>query len=109
MADSSPKEIGGLSGGLFNTFGNISVITTQIIIGYLISGTGSFNGALIFVGANAIVAMLSYLFIGEIKRVELKVPAKLQRLENEEKKKLTIFIIKWLASFNFCGRACKDR
>lgn len=80
MADSSPKEIGGLSGGLFNTFGNIAGITTPIIIGFIISGTGSFNGALVFVGVNAIVAMLSYLFIvGDIKRIELTVPAKLQR------------------------------
>ncbi|MCY8613307.1 hypothetical protein CHCC20375_2478 [Bacillus licheniformis] len=75
MADSSPKEIGGLSGGLFNTFGNISGITTPIIIGYIINATGSFNGALVFVGVNAIVAMFSYLFIvGEIKRVELTAP-----------------------------------
>ncbi|MEH7307850.1 MFS transporter [Neobacillus drentensis] len=80
MADSSPKEMGGLSGGLFNTFGNIAGITTPIIIGFIISGTGSFNGALVFVGVNAIVAMLSYLFIvGDIKRIELKVPAKSQR------------------------------
>jgi MFS transporter, ACS family, glucarate transporter len=72
MADCSPKEIGGLSGGLFNTFGNISGITTPIIIGYIIGSTGSFNGALVFVGLNAVVAMISYLFIvGDIKRVEL--------------------------------------
>jgi ACS family glucarate transporter-like MFS transporter len=77
MADCSPKEIGGLSGGLFNTFGNISGITTPIIIGYIIGTTGSFNGALVFVGANALVAIISYLFIvGDIKRVELSHPTK---------------------------------
>ncbi len=77
MADCSPKEIGGISGGLFNTFGNISGITTPIIIGYIIAATGSYNGALVFVGINAIVAMISYLFIvGEIKRVELSNSAK---------------------------------
>lgn len=73
VADTSPKEIGGLSGGLFNTFGNIAGITTPIIIGYIVQGTGSFNGALVFVGANAIGAILSYLIlVGEIKRMELK-------------------------------------
>lgn len=73
VADTSPKEIGGLSGALFNTFGNTAGITTPIIIGYLVQGSGSFNGALIFVAANALVAVLSYLLIvGEIKRVELK-------------------------------------
>ncbi|WP_328824943.1 MFS transporter [Uliginosibacterium aquaticum] len=73
VADTSPKEAGGLSGGLFNTFGNTAGITTPIIIGYIVQGTGSFSGALVFVGANAAVAILSYLLIvGEIKRVTLK-------------------------------------
>ncbi len=73
VSDTSPKEMSGLSGGLFNTFGNIAGITTPIIIGYIIAVTGSFNGALVFVGANALVAICSYLFlVGEIKRVELK-------------------------------------
>jgi ACS family glucarate transporter-like MFS transporter len=75
VSDTSPKEIAGLSGGLFNTFGNTAGITTPIIIGYIIHGTGSFNGALVFVGANAIGAILSYLLIvGEIKRMELQRP-----------------------------------
>ena len=73
VSDTSPKEIGGLSGGLFNTFGNTAGITTPIVIGYIVQGTGSFNGALVFVGANAVGAILSYLLIvGEIKRMELK-------------------------------------
>lgn len=73
MADTSPKEMSGVSGGLFNTFGNIAGITTPIIIGIIIAATGSFNGALLFVSANALVAILSYLFlVGEIKRIELK-------------------------------------
>jgi len=75
VSDTSPKEIGGLSGGLFNTFGNVAGITTPIIIGYIIQGTGSFNGALVFVGLNALGAILSYLLIvGDIKRMELKLP-----------------------------------
>jgi ACS family glucarate transporter-like MFS transporter len=73
VADTSPKEIGGLSGGLFNMFGNIAGITTPIIIGYILQATGSFNGALMFVGANALMVILCYLLIvGEIKRFELK-------------------------------------
>ncbi|WP_298376313.1 MFS transporter [uncultured Bradyrhizobium sp.] len=73
VSDTSPKEAGGVSGGLFNTFGNLSSITTPIIIGYILAATGSFNGALVFVGANALVAAIAYLFIvGEIKRVQLK-------------------------------------
>ena len=75
VADTSPKEAGGLSGALFNTFGNTAGITTPIVIGYILQATGSFSGALIFVGANAAVVILSYLFVvGEIKRVEFKRP-----------------------------------
>jgi ACS family glucarate transporter-like MFS transporter len=72
VSDTSPKEAGGLSGGLFNTFGNTAGITTPIVIGYIVQGTGSFAGALVFVGANAALAIVCYLFIvGDIKRVVL--------------------------------------
>lgn len=73
VSDTSPKEITGLSGGLFNTFGNTAAITTGIVIGYLIKWTGSFSAALVYVGANALGAIICYLFVvGEIKRLELK-------------------------------------
>jgi ACS family glucarate transporter-like MFS transporter len=72
VSDTSPKEAGGLSGALFNTFGNTAGITTPIVIGYIVQGTGSFAGALIYVGANAALAICCYLFIvGDIKRVSL--------------------------------------
>lgn len=72
VSDTSPKEAGGLSGALFNTFGNTAGITTPIVIGYIVQGTGSFSGALVFVGANAALAIACYLFIvGDIKRVSL--------------------------------------
>jgi len=75
VADTSPKEAGGLSGALFNTFGNTAGITTPIVIGYILQQTGSFAGALVFVGANAAVAILCYvLMVGEIKRFEFKKP-----------------------------------
>jgi ACS family glucarate transporter-like MFS transporter len=73
VSDTSPKEAGGVSGGLFNSFGNLSSISTPIVIGYILAATGSFNGALVFVGANALVAAFAYLVIvGKIERVVLK-------------------------------------
>ena len=76
VSDTSPKEAGGLSGGLFNTFGNTAGITTPIVIGYILQATGSFAGALVFVGANAAVAIFCYLVIvGDIKRVEFTEPS----------------------------------
>ncbi|RZK84001.1 MAG: MFS transporter, partial [Methylobacterium sp.] len=42
-------------------------------IGYIIQGTGSFDGALLFIAANALVAIVSYLVVvGEIRRFHLR-------------------------------------
>jgi ACS family glucarate transporter-like MFS transporter len=72
-SDTAPKEITGLSGSLFNTFGNLSSIITPIAIGYIIKVTGSFNWALVFVSVHAFLAIISYIFIvGKIQRFELK-------------------------------------
>ena len=72
IADTSPRELIGLNGGLFNLFGNTAGITTPIVIGYIVEKTGSFHWALIFVAAAALLAIFSYLVIvGEIKRLEL--------------------------------------
>lgn len=76
MADTAPKEISGFFGGLFNMFGNIFGIVTPIAIGYIVGTTGFFNGALIYVGVYALIAVLSYLvLVGDIKRIELKLVA----------------------------------
>jgi ACS family glucarate transporter-like MFS transporter len=73
VSDTSPRQIAGLSGALFNTFGNTAAITTPIVIGYLVKDSGGFASALVFVGANAVVAILSYLLVvGEIRRLELR-------------------------------------
>ncbi|WP_277932438.1 MFS transporter [Rhodococcus opacus] len=72
VSDTSPKEAAGLSGGLFNTIANAAGITTPIAIGYIVDTTGSYDGALIFVGVSAALAVCSFLFImGKITRVEL--------------------------------------
>ena len=72
IADVSPRGMIGMNGGVFNFFGNLSTISTPIIIGLIKSSTGSYNGALVFVGVTALMAIFSYLVIvGEIKRVEL--------------------------------------
>ena len=73
VSDTSPRQAGGLSGALFNTFGNTAGITTPIVIGYILQATGSFAGALTFVGVSAALALLSMLLlVGDIHRVELK-------------------------------------
>jgi len=72
MSDAAPREITGLAGGVFNMCGNISSLTTPIIIGFIIQTTGSFNGAQVFVAANGLLAAVSYLVVvGEIRRMVL--------------------------------------
>lgn len=73
VADTAPKEVIGLAGSIFNMFGNIAGIVTPIVIGYILATTGSFNGALVFVGLNALVTVIAYLVIvKDIRRMELK-------------------------------------
>ncbi len=75
IADASPKALIGINGGLFNLIGNLAGITTPIVIGYIVQRTGSFHYALIFVVAMAMLAIVAYLpIVGEIKRVDLKLP-----------------------------------
>jgi ACS family glucarate transporter-like MFS transporter len=72
IADTSPRNLIGVNGGLFNLFGNIASITTPIVIGFLVQRTGNFNLALLFVAATAAMAIASYLFlVGDIRRLEL--------------------------------------
>jgi len=75
VSDTSPRQAPGLNAGLFNTFGNTAGITTPIAIGYIVKGSGgSYDGALVYVALNAVVALVAYLLIvGKIERVELEV------------------------------------
>lgn len=74
VGDTSPKEMVGLSGGIFNFIGNLASIATPIVIGYILSTTGSFNGALVYVGVMGFLGAMCYLIVvGEIKRVELNI------------------------------------
>jgi MFS transporter, ACS family, glucarate transporter len=71
VSDTSPKALVGINGGLFNFIGNIAGITTPLVIGYIVDRTGSFRGALVFVAATALMAIVAYLpIVGEIKRLE---------------------------------------
>jgi len=71
IADTSPVNASGLTASVFNTFSSLSGITTPIAIGYLVHTTHSFNGALVFVGAHALLAIASYaLVVGTISRID---------------------------------------
>jgi ACS family glucarate transporter-like MFS transporter len=72
VGDMSPKEILGLSGGIFNTSGNLAGIVIPIVVGYILSTTHSFSAALFFIGAVLLIGALSYIFIvNKVERIEL--------------------------------------
>ncbi|WP_313102994.1 MFS transporter [Brevundimonas sp.] len=72
VSDTSPREFVGVTGGIFNTFGNSAGIVTPIVIGYIVAATGSFDGALWFVGVHCLLVVAAYFLItGKIERLTL--------------------------------------
>lgn len=72
ITDVAPSRYIGLTGGLFNLCANLAGILTPLIIGLIVGNTGSFAGALRYVGSMALVGVIAYVFIlGEVRRLEL--------------------------------------
>jgi ACS family D-galactonate transporter-like MFS transporter len=72
ISDVAPKKLMGLTGGLFNFAANLAGIVTPLAIGFIVSATGSFVGALTFVAILALIGALSYIFIlGDVRRLEI--------------------------------------
>lgn len=73
ISDTSPKELVGVTGGVFNTVGNLSGIITPIVIGHILARLGSFDWALAFVAAHGLIAIFAYfVIVPDIARVELQ-------------------------------------
>jgi MFS transporter, ACS family, D-galactonate transporter len=73
ITDIAPKQLVGLTGGLFNLCTNLAGIVTPIVIGIIVDRTGSFVGALAFISAVALLGVVSYVFIlGDVRRVEME-------------------------------------
>ncbi|MEO7346100.1 MAG: MFS transporter [Opitutaceae bacterium] len=66
----APKHVLGLTGGVFNFCGNLSGIVVPLAVGFLVR-EGSFAPALVFIGALALVGVVSYVFlVGSVVRIE---------------------------------------
>jgi ACS family D-galactonate transporter-like MFS transporter len=73
ITDVAPKQLVGMTGGLFNLCTNLAGIVTPIVVGIIVDRTGSFVGALVFISAMALVGVFAYIFIlGDVKRVEME-------------------------------------
>jgi ACS family D-galactonate transporter-like MFS transporter len=65
----APKNLIGLTGGVFNFIGGLAGIVVPITIGWLVKG-GDFTPALIFICIMTLTGALSYIFlVGKIERV----------------------------------------
>jgi ACS family D-galactonate transporter-like MFS transporter len=72
VSDIAPRGMLGLTGGVFNLAANLAGIVTPLVIGAIVSATGSFFYALAYVGSLALMGALAYIFVlGDVKRIEL--------------------------------------
>jgi ACS family D-galactonate transporter-like MFS transporter len=72
ITDVAPKNLIGLTGGVFNLCANLAGIVTPIVIGVVVASTGSFAWALAYIAVMALVGAASYVFLlGDVRRVEL--------------------------------------
>lgn len=73
VADIAPKNLAGLTGGVFNFCANLAGILTPIVIGYLVKSTGSFFGGLAYVAILALLGILCYVAVlGDIHRIQIE-------------------------------------
>lgn len=74
IADVAPKQLMGLTGGVFNFCANLAGIVTPLVIGFVLGATGSFYGALTYIAALGLVGAAAYVFIlGDVRRVEIAI------------------------------------
>ena len=65
----APQRLLGLTGGVFNFFGNLSGITVPIVIGYLAKYYG-FSAGLAYIALLALLGAMSYVFVvGRVERL----------------------------------------
>lgn len=71
ISDVAPRSMIGLTGGVFNLCANLAGIITPIVVGLVVQNTGSFYGALAYIGALGLIGAAAYIFIvGDVHRVE---------------------------------------
>ena len=72
ISDIAPKNVIGLTGGIFNFSTNLAGIVTPIVIGIFFGMTGSFVGPLVYIAAVALIGAFSYtVILGDIHRLRL--------------------------------------
>jgi ACS family D-galactonate transporter-like MFS transporter len=63
LSDVAPRELTGVTSGLYNFCANIGGIVTPLVIGYIVDVTNSYQLGLAFVSALGLTGVLAYVFI----------------------------------------------
>ena len=72
VSDVAPKQLIGLTAGLFNFSANLAGIATPLVIGITFQMTGTFVGPLVYIAAVALVGAFAYsVILGDIRRLEI--------------------------------------
>ena len=72
ISDVAPKQVIGLTGGIFNFSTNLAGIVTPLVIGIAFGMTGSFVGPLVYIGVVALIGAFSYtVILGDIHRLDI--------------------------------------
>jgi MFS transporter, ACS family, D-galactonate transporter len=73
VSDVAPKELIGLTAGIFNFSANLAGIVTPLVVGFAYQSTGSFVGPLVYIAAVALLGAFSYsVILGDIRRLEVE-------------------------------------
>lgn len=72
ITDVAPRQLIGLTGGIFNLCANLAGIATPMVIGFVVGATGSFFGGLAYIAVVALLGVVCYVFVvGDVVRIEL--------------------------------------
>jgi len=70
ISDVAPKELIGLTAGIFNFSANLAGIVTPLVIGYAYQSSGSFVGPLLYIAVVALIGAFAYsVILGDIHRL----------------------------------------
>lgn len=70
VSELAPKRLLGLTGGMFNLFGNLAAIIVPLVIGLLVR-ENNFAPGMVFVAVLALTGALSYIFVvGRVERIK---------------------------------------
>ena len=73
VSDVAPKQLIGLTSGIFNFSANLAGIVTPVVIGVAFQASHSFVGPLLYIGVVALIGALSYsVILGDIHRLDVK-------------------------------------